>query len=422
MRRVLATSPSSIVLSMQIAVTQIGARRHYAIPAILERAGLLEGFYTDLCASFGPLRLARAVVPPRMQPEGLKRLLAREVDGVPRSKIRCFPRFGFARAMSRRNAKSPASLIRSYLEANERFGRLITRRGLDGADTVYGFNGAALEIFQYAKRNGMRTILEQTDAPVAVEEALLGEERQRWEGWEFEGARPEDWRPMADREAAEWRLADLIVCGSEYVREGVRTQSGPIERCAVVPYGAKREFFRTGPRVPARRELHVLFVGTVCLRKGVPYLMQAAQRLLSKPVVFRVVGPIQVADHAVAELGRFVELAGPVPRSAIAREYDWADVLVLPSISEGSANVCYEGLAAWLPVITTPNSGSVVRDGQEGYIIPIRDGATLAERIGRLAADRKLLRQLSENAAARAREFTWERYAERLVSAIGGRP
>jgi glycosyltransferase involved in cell wall biosynthesis len=102
----------------------------------------------------------------------------------------------------------------------------------------------------------------------------------------------------------------------------------------------------------------------------------------------------------------------------MAAHYRWADVLVLPSICEGSATVCYEALAAGLSVITTPNAGSVVRDGLDGFVVPIRDARALAEKLEQLASDPRLLADMSASAAARACEFTIAGYAERLLSVI----
>lgn len=403
---------------MRIIIAQIGARRHYAIPAILERAGLLERFYTDLCANVGLLGLAGRMVPTKVQPKGLKRMLGRRVEGVPAAKIRCFPLFALQRIRQRTKVATPGDRLRSWVTANRQFCELVLRRGLGDADTVYAFNGAALEWFQYAKSHGLRTILEQTSAPVELEQRMLAEERQQWPGWESEGAAPNDWQPMADRERGEWELADRIICGSDYVYHAIAEQGGPVERCRVVPYAAADRFFADAPRTAPRHPLRVLFVGTVCLGKGVPYLMQAAEQLRSEEVHCRVVGPVNVSDDAVGQLRACLELTGPVPRSEMARQYQWADVLVLPSISEGSANVCYEALAAGLPVITTPHAGSVLRDGQEGFLVPIRCAESIADRIMRLAGDVSLYQQMSEQARTRAAEFTWERYADRLVNVL----
>ena len=70
---------------------------------------------------------------------------------------------------------------------------------------------------------------------------------------------------------------------------------------------------------------------------------------------------------------------------APATAYQQADIFVLPSIEEGSALVTYEAMACGLPVVTTPNAGSVVRDGVEGFIVSIRDPDALAERIESVA-------------------------------------
>ena len=402
----------------RVIVAQLGSRQGYVVPAVLERAGRLERLYTDICASVWPWRLLDALLPRALCPAPLRRLLGRRAEGVSPQRIRCFSRFGFYYAWAMRRARSGAQLARMYCRTNEQFGKLVVASGLAGADAVYGYNGASLEIFREAKKHGMQTFLEQTLAPEALCQRLLAEEWQRWPGWEAAPPTPEDWGPLARREEEEWSLADKILCGSEFVRDGVQACGGLLDRCAIVPYSAAARFF--SPPLPRRNRdaLHVLCVGGVSLRKGIPYLMEAAQKLASRRLVVRVVGKVLVADAAAAQLRQFVELLGPVPRAEVSQQYRWADVFVLPSICEGSAVVCYEALAAGLPVITTPNAGSVVRDGQEGFIVPIRDAEAIAARLDRLASDRPLLEELSANAARRAKEFTWERYGQLLLAAL----
>ena len=78
----------------------------------------------------------------------------------------------------------------------------------------------------------------------------------------------------------------------------------------------------------------------------------------------------------------------------------------------------YEALAYGLPVVCTPNTGSVIRDGMEGFIFPIRDAAAIVERLQRFRDDPELLEQMSKSASARAREFTVAKYGHRLTSAL----
>ena len=404
---------------MQVAVAQIGARRHYAIPAMLRQAGLLESLSTDLCSEWPPLRVVDSIVPKAIQPRGLKRLLGRRVADVPARQIRCFPSFAARRILAARKDRSADDRYRSWLKANKEFGELVVARGFGNADTVYTFNGAALEILQAGRRRGLRTVVEQTAAPVEAEERMLAEERERWPAWESEGASITAWQPLADRERAEWDLADVILCGSEYVIDELSAVGGPASRAAVVPYACPPEMLVDREPRADDGELHVLFAGTICLRKGLPYVLEATRRAQSQRIRIRAVGPIRVSDAAAGELRREIELIGPVPRSEMRRQYAWADVFLMPSISEGSANVCYEALGSSLPVITTHNSGSVVRDGSEGFIVQIRDAEAIAARIEELASNRKLRREMSVRARERAEEFGWDGYAERLLSVIG---
>ena len=103
--------------------------------------------------------------------------------------------------------------------------------------------------------------------------------------------------------------------------------------------------------------------------------MLAAQVLKSGEYEFRAVGPANVSHEAQRRLRECLDLVDAVPRNETPHQYEWADVLVLPSVSEGSANVCYEALAAGVPVITTKNAGSVVRDGGYIRIQPVDDNA-----------------------------------------------
>ncbi|HEY7086549.1 MAG TPA: glycosyltransferase family 4 protein, partial [Tepidisphaeraceae bacterium] len=403
-------------------VAQVGARMHYAVPALLERAGLLRRLYTDLSADTGWVAAIGKTLPGAMTPAPLRRLLARRIDGVPASKIRSFPRWALARILRRSGAgTSPGSMLRHFARENERFCRLVLEAdGLRDADALYAFSSAGLELMREARQRSMWIVMEQIAAPFEHDEPLLAEERQRWPGWEPGGATPDDWQPLASREREEWQLADVILCASEYVRDCVQSLGGPAEKCRIVPYGVDPAHFEARERTTSDEvhPLRALCVATVQLRKGVQYLLRAAQALKQQNVQIRLVGPVSMSRDAVAQLRSALDLAGPVPRSRMCEEYARADLLVLPTLSEGSATVCYEALAAGLPVITTPNAGSVVRDGVDAFIVPIRDSDAIAARLAQLASDRALLQTMSIDAVERARDFTWERYGQRLIQAV----
>jgi glycosyltransferase involved in cell wall biosynthesis len=395
---------------LQVTVAQIGARRHYAVPAALDRAGMLCRFHTDWCASARSAELLRRIAPAALRGSRVQRAFGRTVPRVSRDRIVRHPRLLLAKVPRRRH--------RRYVEANEAFGRVVASHGFRGADAVYGFNAAALEIFRAAKRAGLLAVLDQTMVPWAFVERRLAEERRRWPGWDIDTPGESDWRRLAEREQEEWSLADLIVCGSRAVAEAVTNEGGPGSRCRVVPHGYNAEVEPARKTFDGQRPLRVLFVGTVELRKGVQYL-NALARVLDRHVAeFRVVGPIRVSECAVRCLRSGMDLVGPVPRPSVAEHYGWADMLLLPTLAEGSANVCYEAMAHGLPVITTPSAGSVVRHGIDGWIVPERSVSVPAERVIQLASEPDTLETMSVEARQRALAYSFERYETELVAAV----
>jgi glycosyltransferase involved in cell wall biosynthesis len=132
-------------------------------------------------------------------------------------------------------------------------------------------------------------------------------------------------------------------------------------------------------------------------------------------------GPTILSPEIRQKLAAAVELRGIIPRSEMMKEYQWADVFLLPSICEGSATAIYEALAAGLPVICTENAGSVVRDGIDGFIVPIRDSRAIADALLRLAKNPALRARMSSQAKERASEFTVERYGQRLMDVLAPR-
>jgi hypothetical protein len=399
-----------------------GARRGYSLPQLLERAGILGIFYTDAYLGNKPwLRRSLKRVPSAIAPAALRRMLGRENTALPASKVVSFDAFGWKAVWLRSRARSRGELQRYYALLCKEFCERVARNGLGGATAIYGFKCACLEIFREARRRGMLCIMEQNSAAERIEDELVRQEVQRWKGWERsieQELADSDVSPLRDREEAEWRLADAIVCPSDFVASGLKSLGVADEKCRLLPYGIDTSKFRPMEKTREGGGLNLLFNGFVGLRKGVPYLLEALGLLHSREIKCRLVGTVELDRRSLEEYATWVEVVGPVPRAEIMRMYHWADALVLPSIAEGSALVTYEALACGLPVVTTPNSGSWVRDGQDGFIVPIRDPEALADRLDRLAADRELLRAMSAQALARRDELGLEAYNSAILKLI----
>jgi glycosyltransferase involved in cell wall biosynthesis len=161
----------------------------------------------------------------------------------------------------------------------------------------------------------------------------------------------------------------------------------------------------------------VLSVGEAGLRKGIPYAAETA-RLLGELAEFRWVGPVRLLPDARTYVEQFVHLTGGIPRNQIFSHFEWADVFFLPSVCEGSAIVTYEALISGLPVIATPNTGSIVTDGVTGYIVPTRDTQAMVDKLRRLHLDRGLLSQMQKAALGNAKMASLEGFGDRLLRAL----
>jgi len=399
----------------KVVVSQLGARMHYAVPRIFAAAGRLAHFYTDICATKGWPRIVTSL-PSAMFPAPVKRLAGRRPNGVPAKLTTVFSSFGLRSVMRHMQVKNVVEETSHAIWAGSLFSQMVARDGFYDAAGLYAFSGDALEQMRAAKQLGMWTAVEQMIAPRNVVETLIEREKQRFPDWSVTSQHNPHAETFANREKAEWALADFIVCPSEFVLKHVVAEGGAAERCVLVPYGvnsgstADRTSRMPGP-------LRILTVGEVGLRKGSPYVAEAA-RLVGGAARFRMVGRPAVSGEIAQRISQWVELRGSVPRSQVGEEFRWADVFLLPSICEGSATAVYEALAAGLPVITTENTGSVVRDSIEGFIVPVCDAQAIALAVEQLAANDGLRALMSANALRRAREFTVEAYGKRLLAAL----
>ncbi len=109
-----------------------------------------------------------------------------------------------------------------------------------------------------------------------------------------------------------------------------------------------------------------------------------------------------------------VKLTGAVPRSEALEWMRRFDVFFFPSTCEGSAVAVLEAMGAGLPVLTTPNSGSRIRNGLDGFICRYDEADPFEQHIRRLDDDRDLLRQMGESARQNLLAYDLGAYQARL--------
>ncbi|MBT2498950.1 glycosyltransferase family 4 protein [Agromyces sp. ISL-38] len=112
-----------------------------------------------------------------------------------------------------------------------------------------------------------------------------------------------------------------------------------------------------------------------------------------------------------------VELRGVT--NAPMHELAGADVLLLPTIEEGSALVTYEAqVAGCVPLVSTA-AGALLDHDVHGLLHDVGDVATLTAQLDLLAGDPDTLARLSAGAMAHAPELSWAAAAQSLLAAYG---
>ena len=290
-------------------------------------------------------------------------------------------------------------------------------RHLGQPDIVLAWAWSANRTFQTAKARGIRCVLEECGSANSHQEALLADEHQRL------GLSPRCsvGTRVIENEREECMMAERILCPSEYVASSYSVYGIPREKCLVIPYASNPALFNV-PKVKGRGgKLRILYVGSVGPRKGLIYLLRALEQLPRQSFECTVIGRVEPQFSTV--LSPFAHLfthIPSVPHHDIPNYYSNASVFVLPTLDEGMALVLMEALCSGTPVITTPNSGgeSMIKDGINGFMVPIRDANAIAQKLTIMANDPDLLARMSEDARTTAGRWTWDDYAKALLRGL----
>jgi glycosyltransferase involved in cell wall biosynthesis len=233
--------------------------------------------------------------------------------------------------------------------------------------------------------------------------------------------------PIADRVAVSaLRRADAVRTISDYTTGLVRSYG--VEPAAVFPAFMDLEPF-LGPTAPLPAPPRALFVGVLEHYKGIEELAAAWIIVAAKlpDVTLHLVGRgtrREVPERLVADLPGRTEWTEVLPAEGVARALDAATVLVLPSRSEGMGRVLVEAFCRGRPAVASRVGGIVdlVRDGENGVLVPPEDPRALADALLRVLSDPALAGRLAAGAKASAARWTAtpEEYAARLEALVAG--
>ena len=360
---------------------------------------MLAALYMDSCA-LSPLgKIARCINKLGVRNRQVVALAARHPYGISKQKVFSSDRLFWSSFTKGRISSDLAFDFKKW--------------GLQAADIVYSMYGENPDFLEWAKELGAKIVVDVIIHPGT--NRIVERELKKWPAVGSSHLFGEIERQ--DRHSKRvFALADVLLAPSHWVAEGIREITPQFStKIRVLPYGSSVTSAET---VAEPAERYFLFAGRDSLRKGLPYLAEAAELVHQQfpEWKFKVAG---VSKDQIAWIPHVDHLTclGSVPMDEMRNLYENAWAFVLPSLSEGQAGVLLEAMGCGCPVIATKESGVDFAPGC-GATVPVCDAAALAETIMAMVRDRQSRDELARGALSQLTMFSMEAWKQRLMSII----
>jgi glycosyltransferase involved in cell wall biosynthesis len=270
----------------------------------------------------------------------------------------------------------------------------------DKIDIAHFYSGMFSKTIHRLQRAGTKV----TQTIAAHDSKLSREEFHRWGiAYDF----PHLTEPVLWMTYIEGQLmADRVICPSTASKKIVERYG--VTRAVVIPHGITPPLQTT----PIPDEFHVGYLGQIGPDKGLIYLLEAWSKLnlVGNRLLMAGRDVIQLTNvrSSLCHKGE-VEFLGFVEN--VSELYSRCSVYVQPSVTEGFGIEVLEAMAHGRPVIVSEGAGAadVVTEGEDGFVVPIRDPDAICDRIAKLKNDPDLVRKMGAMAREKSLQYTWDR-------------
>ncbi|MEY3051119.1 MAG: hypothetical protein RLY31_904 [Bacteroidota bacterium] len=288
-----------------------------------------------------------------------------------------------------------------------------------GQKVFIGWSGMSLHSLRKARSLGMVRVLERGSAHIVHQDVLLREEYGKF-GIDFRI----DPRTI-EKELQEYEEADYISIPSLFARRTFVAEGIPEHKLLLNNYGTS-DIFQPGPAAPSGSVFRIVYLGNLTVQKGLVYLFQALRGLEIPPDKWEAwfIGKVDAEMRSTVEQYRQPnwKFFGHVNHYELPGLLARCDVGVMPSIQDGFGMVIPQMMGCGVPVIASTNSAGedVIRDGVNGFLVPIRQPDVIRGRLERLYGHPEELQRMKEDAAKdiRRKSLAWSDYGDRYADHI----
>ena len=279
-------------------------------------------------------------------------------------------------------------------------------------DVVHAWPLAARETLLTARRMGVPTVLERPNAHTRFAYDVVKRECER-----LGVALPPDHEHAFN--SGRLDEADFLLCPSEFVASTFRNEGFADAKLLRHGYGYDHERYR--PDITRQRDeqgLQVLFVGVCAVRKGVHFALEAwLHSPASRTGTFSIAGSFLPAYRdRLADMLAHPSIRVLGHRDDVPELMRRSDVLVLPSLEEGSPLACMEAVGSGcVPLVSDACAAVAVSDN--ALVHTVGDVAALSEQMTLLHEQPERLARMRAACLAVAPQFTWASAGRRLLAA-----
>jgi len=390
----------------KVIVAHPGRQHSHQLAFALQEGRLLERYYTVFWYNKSLFKKIERLLPTNV----LREFNKRKFDPIDTRNVRInyalFLYEVLARLFKKRDATFKINMLFDNWVSNE-------IKSSD-FDIFIGYETSSLNSFKTCKELGRICILD-----LAAEH--YKKQNEIWDKIHYNPYGSELIRNEIDSiKEKELYLADFIFTLSDYAKETLINGGISEEKIIKIPVGVNLNVFK--PKESYRRQgnFKILYVGAITIRKGLKYLLEAYKRLGLKDSELILIGGMADGKDI---LERYKELYHYIPfvsHEELGRFYQDADVFVFPSLLDSFAMTVIEAMACGTPVIVSENTGAkdVVREGVDGFIVPIMDVDALQEKILFFYKNRDKIEEMGRNARTQAEKYSWEIYRKRVRETI----